>query len=350
MEAMFASYAEALAREMELAGSLAVKTVYIGGGTPTVLPPYLISRLVAAAHSVFNLEAAGEWSIEANPGTLDSEMLTSLLSTGFTRLSLGVQSFDDGELRLLGRIHSGSEALEAFSAARSAGFEQVNLDLIYGLPGQPLSAWKRSLDTVLALHPDHLSLYALTLEEGTPLAAAVADRRVPEPDPDQAADMYELAEQRLAADGYLHYEISNWAASPAARCQHNLIYWRNEPYLGLGAGAHSWMGGQRRANLTSPTEYVARMRAGQDTMESEEWIGPDLGMGETMMLGLRLLQEGVAYERFQQRFGTDLRLHFAGEIMELEALGLIMADSQRVRLTQRGRLLGNQAFMRFLPG
>jgi len=335
---------------MERAGSRPVKTIYLGGGTPTVLPPFLLARLIGAARSAFDLAPLCETTIEANPGTVDGALFESLLSIGFTRLSLGVQSFDEGELSLLGRIHTRAQAVEAATTAHAAGFEHLNLDLIYGLPGQAMGTWQASLEAALALQPDHLSLYALTLEEGTPLAREVAGRRLPEPDPDLAADMYEAAESLLAANGYAHYEISNWALSEPAQCRHNLIYWRNEPYLGLGAGAHSWMGGCRRANVASPSEYVARVSAGQDPIDFEETIGPDLEIGETMMLGLRLLQEGVEYARFQKRFGVDLRRRFAREIDELEQLGLVVCDTARIRLSERGRLLGNQVFMRFLPG
>ncbi len=350
MEALHAGYVDALVQEMERAGSLPVKTIYFGGGTPTVLPPFLLARLVAAARSTFDLAHLGEMTIEANPGTVDRALFESLLSMGFTRLSLGVQSFDECELSLLGRIHTRAQAVEAAAAAHAAGFEHLNLDLIYGLPGQAMRTWQASLEAALALQPDHLSLYALTLEEGTPLAEEIACRRLPEPDPDLAADMYEAAESLLAENGFLHYEISNWSLSEAAQCRHNLVYWRNEPYLGLGAGAHSWMDGCRRANVSSPADYVARLRSAQGPVDYEEAIAPDLEIGETMMLGLRLLQEGVEYARFHKRFGVDLRWRFAREIVELEKLGLVVSDAERIRLSERGRLLGNQVFMRFLPG
>jgi oxygen-independent coproporphyrinogen-3 oxidase len=349
MEALFAGYVEALAGEMARAGCLPVRTIYIGGGTPTVLPPSLISRILSVARSAFDLAAVSEVTIEANPGTVDAEALGALVSIGVTRLSLGVQSFDDSELRLLGRIHTGDQAIQAFLNARRAGLERVNLDLIYGLPGQAVQAWRDSLETALALHPDHLSLYALSVEEGTPLAQAVAGGDVPLPDPDLAAEMYELAERLLSDASYIHYEISNWAAHPTAQCQHNLIYWRNEPYLGVGAGAHSWAGGRRWVNLASPVEYVARLVSGEEIVADEERIGPDLEMGETLMLGLRLVQEGVEFGRFRHRFGVDMQQRYGREIDELEQVGLIVADAQRVRLSERGRLLGNQVFLRFLP-
>lgn len=348
MEDLYARYVEALACEMGLAGAPAVKTIYFGGGTPSVLPPPLLARLVEAARTAFDTSAVREMTIEANPGTVGAALLSDLVRMGFSRLSLGVQSLNAGELALLGRVHTADQAVEAAAAARAAGFEQINLDLIYGLPGQTAAAWLESLERALELGPDHLSLYALTLEEGTPLAAQVRSGAVPEPDPDQAADMYEAAEQMLDAEGFVHYEISNWAVSEAAECQHNLVYWRNEPYLGLGAGAHSWTGGRRRANLASPAEYAARMAAGMPAVEEAEQISPEMEMGETMMLGLRLLQEGVEYARFQERFGAGLRERYGAEIDELVERGLLEVGPRGIVLSERGRLLGNQVFMRFL--
>jgi oxygen-independent coproporphyrinogen-3 oxidase len=205
------------------------------------------------------------------------------------------------------------------------------------------------MEEALDLRPDHLSLYALTLEDGTPMATAIARGELPEPDPDLAADMYELAQERLAAAGFVHYEISNWARTGGFLCRHNLIYWRNQPYLGLGAGAHSWFGGVRWSNTALPARYVSQVFCGERCVEAEEAIDPELEMGETIMLGLRLLEEGVSFERFRRRFGVDLEQRFASQLADLSQLGLIQAEGGRVTLTARGRLLGNQVFLRFLP-
>lgn len=350
MEAQWSGYADAVVREMGWAGGLPIQTVYFGGGTPSVLPPLLLARIVEGIRSSFDTSPLSEMSIEANPGTVDGAALGGLVRMGFTRLSLGVQSFWPSELAQLGRIHSGAEAVEAARAARRAGFAHLNLDLMYGLPGQTAAGWQASLEAALALRPDHLSLYALSVEEGTPLAEAVAAGRVAEPDADLAADLYEQAGRLLEAEGFLHYEISNWAQSEADVCRHNLIYWRNEPYLGLGAGAHSWLGRQRRANARSPAAYIERVLAGGSPVEFEEEISEELEVGETMMLGLRLVQEGVEEARFRQRFGAGLRERFGREIDDLAARGLLAADQRGIRLSERGRLLGNQVFLRFLPG
>lgn len=348
-DALFANYAAAVAREMRQAGSQDIQTIYIGGGTPTVLPVLLLSMILREARAAYRVTPDAEVNLEANPGTVDLQKLRALRRLGITRLSLGVQSLDDQELRLLGRIHCAAEALQSYQAARHAGFDNVNLDLIYGLPRQLLGSWQHTLERALALRPDHLSLYALTLEENTPLARAVNRGDLPEPDGDVAADMYELAERMLAAAGFLHYEISNWAAGEAFQCLHNLTYWRNEAYLGVGAGAHSWAAGKRWANVESPAAYTQQILGGHSPVAEQEAIGPDLEIGETMMMGLRLLEEGVEYERFRCRFGLDLREHFSREIQDLSERGLIVADAERVRLSERGHLLGNQVFVRFLP-
>jgi oxygen-independent coproporphyrinogen-3 oxidase len=249
----------------------------------------------------------------------------------------------------LGRIHTAAEGIEAFQAIRRAGFDNAGLDLIYGLPGQSLASWRASLEQALALAPEHLSLYALSVEAGTPLAEWIAQGKIPAPDPDLAAEMYELGQETLAAAGYLHYEISNWARGPAFQCRHNLVYWRNHPYLGIGAGAHSWVAGRRWANASPPAEYTDRLLRGESPIAAEEKISPDLEVGETMIMGLRLVAEGVGYRRFRERFGVDLRQRFAPELAELEAAGLIEVGDGRVRLSPRGRLLGNQVFLHFLP-
>jgi oxygen-independent coproporphyrinogen-3 oxidase len=348
-EHLFDSYTVGLVREMELADPGPVATIYIGGGTPTVLPLSLLAQAMHGIRHNFDLQAGAEISLEANPGTVGPDVLNGLRALGVNRLSLGIQSFDNGELQRLGRIHTSAQAVQAFHSARLAGFDNINLDLIYGQPGQSLSSWAESLRRALDLQPDHLSLYALTLEDGTPLATAVAKGEVPDPDPDLAADMVEFAQESLSPAGFVHYEISNWARSPQTMCQHNLTYWRNEAYLGIGAGAHSWRNGRRWSNIAQPAEYATRVLCHRQPVASEEIISPELEMGETMIMGLRLLDEGVNFERFRQRFGLDLTSVFSHELEQLVELGLIQENGDRVRLSERGWLLGNQVFLRFLP-
>jgi oxygen-independent coproporphyrinogen-3 oxidase len=350
LDALHDEYVTALIQEMDLAEPFSVRTIYIGGGTPTVLSLLHFARIFQAVERRFDTDTTSEITVEANPGAVTREKLSGLRALGVSRLSLGVQSLVEGELRLLGRIHSAPEAIDAFRAARRAGFDNLSLDLIYGLPGQSLASWRASLEGALALQPDHLSLYALTVEEATPLAASIARGQLPSPDPDLAADMYELAQDLLSAAGFLHYEISNWAASPPRICRHNLTYWHNEPYLGLGAGAHSWLGQRRRSNLPAPEAYMEQVRSGHQPVADDEAIDLETEMGETMMLGLRLLHEGVDRRWFRARFGLDLGMHYAAELRELAQLGLIDLSDERVTLSPRGRLLGNQVFLRFVGG
>ena len=339
-------YVDALCAEIARAPDVRAHTLYFGGGTPSLLSPEQIERLVRAVRRRFGLPDGAEITLEANPGTVDRDTLSRLHAAGVNRLSLGVQSAHDGELRLLGRLHTWDQAVEAFRAARRAGFTNVNLDFIYSLPGQTLDRWRATLEAALRLGPEHLSLYALTVEEGTPLASRIASGELPFPDDDLAAEMYELAEEMLEAAGYVHYEISNWAL-PSHECQHNLVYWRNESYFGFGAGAASWWAGQRWANVPHPTEYIARISRGDSPVDEIETIPPQLEMGETMMMGLRLA-EGISDARFRQRFGVGLAEVYRDQLTEMQRLGLLVWDGRTVRLTQRGRLLGNQVFQQFL--
>ncbi len=347
LDSLFEEYTAALIHEIDFADLASIRTVYIGGGTPTLLPLSCFDRIFDAIETRLATQLTTEITVEANPGTVSLKKLEGLRVLGINRLSLGVQSFMDDELRMLGRVHSQSDAVQAFQAARSAGFDDLNLDLLYGLPKQRLSSWHASLEQAIALQPDHLSLYCLTIEDGTPLAEAISRGQLPPPDPDLAADMYEFAQEMLAGVGFTHYEISNWAKSMGHVCQHNMTYWRNEPYLGLGAGAHSWLGGQRWSNTLRPEEYIRQVQSGRHPIAMQEGISPELEMGETMMLGLRLLNEGVELARFQARFGLDLRLRYAEELRQLAGIGLIDVREERVVLSPQGRLLGNQVFLRF---
>jgi len=372
-EHLFEPLAEALRQEIEAAGAARghppVETIFIGGGTPTVLPPNLLAGLLETCQRTFAVQSNAEISSEANPGTVDAARFAELRRLGVNRLSMGVQSFDDDELRFLGRIHNAAEARAAFQAARRAGFDNINLDFIFGLPDQSPQTWRRTLQQAIDLGPEHLSLYSLTIEENTPFGDLAAAGRLPIPDSDLAADLYELADELLASAGYVQYEISNWAKknsefriqnsesginnSPFSihhspfLCRHNLTYWRNEDFLGFGPGAHSAGEGQRWANLPGVKEYIANI---ENPREWTEEIDERLSMGETMMLGLRLVREGVAFERFAQHHARSLLDIFAAEVAELTQLGLLEVLPDRLRLTRSARLLGNQVFARFLPG
>ncbi|MEX2247540.1 MAG: radical SAM family heme chaperone HemW [Dehalococcoidia bacterium] len=339
-----------------LAGRL-VQTVNFGGGTPSLTPVDEMERILRGLRDSFAVDAAAEVSLEANPGSVTKEYLRGLRDIGFNRISIGVQSFDDDELRALDRIHTADDARRAYASAREAGFENVNLDLIYGLPEQALSSWQRNLEQAVELAPDHLSLYALTVEEGTPLARDVARGRTPAPDGDAQAEQYEWTQERMVRAGYEHYEISNWA-KPERQCRHNLTYWQNREYLGLGAGAHSFVDGVRFSNVLLPNRYVelvdeslAASRDGKRTLRhvaGVEKMTPELSMSDTMILGLRLV-EGVAVAAFRERHGRDLEEAYGAVLSEFEGYGIVERTDTHVRLTPRGRLLSNELFVRLLP-
>lgn len=345
MDWLVPQYVEAIAGEIRRCGErLEVGSIYLGGGTPTILSGDQLGTVLDACRCAFAVDDAAEVTIEANPGSVTGPFLRQLRRLGVNRVSLGVQSFNDGELTSLGRAHSSAQAFEAYGLARDL-FDNVNVDLLYALPGQTPAEWERTLERALALGPDHVSLYPLSIEEGTPLSRDVLLGRVTPADPDVAADMYLLAETMLGA--YEHYEISNWAA-PGKRCRHNVTYWKNLPYLGFGAGAHSSHAGRRFSNVRSPVDYVRILDAAASPVDFEEHIDAALEMAETMILGLRL-SEGVDLAGFTLRFGRDAAEVYAREIEELVGLGLLVLDGGSIRLTARGRLLGNQAFLRFLP-
>ena len=374
IEDLMLEYVSAVVDEIEMWGGglgegTRVGTIFFGGGTPSLLPVEDVETILGACQRSFKCEAGMEITLESNPGDLDVEHLRGLRGVGVNRLSIGVQSFSDAHLLALTRRHSAAEAERAFEIAREAGFDNVNLDLMFGLPNHRLEEWKESVGRVTGLGPEHLSLYALTLEEGTPLHRDVYKGAMPEPDADLAAEMYLHAAEALGESGYGQYEISNWAKS-GRECRHNLVYWRNEEYVGIGAGAHSFFGGCRFAEERNPRRYVGRVGEleaaggwgrlpvgdGEDIaailrakgpVTEVEVISEAVEMGETMMMGLRLM-EGVSGEGFLERFGRSLESVFGEDLEELEGLGLLECKGERWRLTDWGRLLGNEVFQRFV--
>lgn len=330
------------------AGGECISSIYFGGGTPSLLPSEHIGDLLSTTSSLFTVNKAAEITIEANPGTISQRYLTAIRQLGVNRLSLGVQSMNNTELRLLGRIHTGEDVREAVRFARGSGFENLSLDLIYGLPGQTLADWQHSLDEVMAMEPEHLSLYALTLETDTPMWQAIKEGSLPDIDPDLSADQYELAEDLLAAHGYRHYEISNWALA-GRECRHNQTYWQNWPYLGIGVAAHSYLEGHRLANTKSLDEYLADFSGNSSPApEMDEKISPELELAETVILGLRLC-EGIDMDKMQRRFSLDVLAHYRRQLEAMVAAGLLEQTDRHIKLTRRGRLLSNEVFWRFLP-
>lgn len=363
MQSVIPAYVDSLAREINQVGTsaeerLPVHTVFFGGGTPSLLSPAQAGEILGAVSQNFYLLPGAEISLEANPGTISLASLRGYRAVGINRISFGVQSFQYEELRFLERIHSSGEALDAFRLARSAGFENINLDLIFGLPGQAMDSWSGSLEQAIGMQPEHLSLYSLTIEEGTSLHRLVDAGKVIPLDDDLCADMYQLAEEKLASAGYTHYEVSNWAAEREGKvqiCIHNLQYWLNKPYLGIGAGAHSCAAGYRYSNIADIAGYIQAM-AGKpvkqfpfsNALESKQAIDMRTEMNETMMLGLRLLEQGVSGDEFLERFGVKIEDVFAKQVSLLTGQGLLEWSGGSLRLTQRGHLLGNRVFQEFV--
>ena len=322
-------------------------TVYFGGGTPTFLDAQALATVLETVHRVFRVAPCAEITLEANPTSIETAKLRALRSAGFNRVSIGVQAFDDRMLRSLERAHTMADALRAVPAARAAGFENVSIDLMFGLPGQSASDWDNTLSQALALCAEHLSLYALTVEEGTPFAEYAAAGRLARPDDDAEAAMFERAIERLTAAGYEHYEISNFAL-PERRARHNVTYWHNRDYLGFGPGAASYRGGRRWLNEAGLERYITAALAGEPVAGDGEELAPEAAVGETLMLGLRML-EGVDTDAIQRRFGVDPLEYYAEEIARLVARGLLVKDKRRLRLTPLGVRLANDVFVEMLP-
>ena len=336
-----------------------VDTIFFGGGTPSLMKAEWIENLIDCVRGEFGLANDAEISLEANPGTLLPGLTDRLLEAGLNRLSIGIQSFAERDLALLGRIHSPSQAMDAILAARQAGFTNISLDLMFGIPGQSLADWQANLQQAVALEPNHLSLYSLILEPGTQLFDDVEAGRLQAASDDLSADMYELAMDSLGKEGFSHYEISNWSRGETFEAKHNKIYWKNQPYLGVGAGAHSSLIGLRVANTPSIEDYIQRLGelrsgdrsafpAAEDTLQIE----PYTMQQETMMLGMRLTREGVSAREFQERYGVEIQDVFPKELERILARKLVewqnFPDGPHLLLTKGGVLLGNQVFQEFV--
>ncbi len=352
-ETLIDDYVRALIHEIGLFSGLSVHTVYFGGGTPSILTPHQVEQILAAVAGSFSLNPALEITLEANPGTVDLGKLRALKAAGITRLSVGMQSAHQPELALFGRLHDFEAVKQTVHDARRAGFDNVGLDLIYGAPQQTRAMWRDSLSKALALMPDHLSLYALKLEAGTELAQRIKYRELPLPDDDLAADMYEDATDILT--NFVQYEISNWGQS-GKFCQHNLQYWRNRPYLGLGAGAHGYADHVRTVNAMRPEIYVKRMQARAPDLPFPqtpatiiaESVDHETDMAETIFMGLRLLDEGLSLRAFEMRYGERFQDRFGDELQYLIACGLLTREGDQVKLTRQARLISNYVFQYFV--
>lgn len=327
-------------------GSLSFDTLYIGGGTPTCLSGRDLSQLVRRITGAFSFREGAEITCEANPGSSNAEKFAALREAGVNRLSLGVQSFDDALLQRLGRDHSAQDVRESVLAAREAGFENLSLDLMFALPGQSQAEWEATLEAALELAPEHLSCYSLIVEEGTPFGERYAVGELSLPGEESERAMFDTAIDTLVAAGFVHYEISNFAM-PGRRSRHNQLYWRIEPYLGLGPGAHGYWDGVRYANVRLPGEYGALLESGERPIESERAIPLEEEIEDALIFGLRLL-DGVERERFRARFGLDVLEAYPDVIERLAAKGLLDVTEEAVKLTQAALPIANQVFVEFL--
>ena len=332
-----------LAREVLGAAAGPIATVFVGGGTPTLLPAGDLVRLLRLLEAEFGLAPDAEITTEANPESVDPAQLEQLRSAGYTRISFGMQSDRPHVLAALDRRHTPGRVSEVMRWARKAGFDHVSLDLIYGAPGESEADWAASLHAAVALGPDHVSAYALTVEEGTKLSRRVRRGELLEPDDDLLADRYLLADDILGAAGLVNYEVSNWSRGSAARCQHNLGYWRGDNWWGFGPGAHSHVGGVRWWNVRHPAEYVARLGAGRSPALAREELDEGTRRIERVMLGVRLAEGLPVAELDETGLAACAELARSGLV---EAGGL---EFGRVRLTRRGRLLTDTVVRALLP-
>ena len=348
-----AAYLSALRREIALAGERfpqgGYDTIFLGGGTPSLLAPEDLAALFTSLRGAFQIAPGAEITVECNPGTLSREKLAAYRAAGVNRLSLGLQSAEDALLRTIGRIHDFAAFAESFSLARSAGFTNINVDLMYGLPGQTQAHYLETLRRVGDLGPEHISAYCLILEEGTPLYARVTAGALSLPEEDAVCDMEAAGRRALKTLGYARYEISNYAR-PGFECLHNINYWRNGPYLGLGLAAHSAMeicGWRRWNNLAGLNAYLEALSKNRLPVEAQEKIGKREEMFECVMLGLRMLR-GVDRAAFLARFGQDVCAAYPEAVEALCALGWAAVEPAALRLTEAGLDMENSALMYFL--
>lgn len=323
-----------------------IKTLFIGGGTPTVLETNQLVRILDCLHQHFFLMPGAEITIEANPGTVNGEKLNSLRQWGVNRLSLGVQACQPHLLNLLGRIHDYNQAVESVTEARRAGFDNINMDLIFSIPGQSIEEWHRSLKLLTELQPNHLSCYSLQLEEGTPLTDEVHRGGLCQCPEELELEMYNHAMDFLNNQGYIHYEISNFC-KPGHQSRHNLCYWQNHEYLGLGPGSHSYINDQRWANTGDVMEYGGKLVKGNPPITERLFLNQRDTMCETAFMGLRLI-EGLDINEFYRRFGLGVTDVWSNEIDYLLKTGLVELTRDRLKLTRKGLPLANIVFAKFI--
>lgn len=362
LESLIPAYVEALCAEIESLSKRnphpAVHTIFFGGGTPSLISVQQYRLIFQTLRDCFDFVDDVEISLESNPNDLSVEYLSALREVGFNRLSIGMQSATEKVLKLFDREHDVQMVIDAMQIARTSGFDNVNLDVIFASPHETMDDWKQTVGMLKQLEPEHISMYGLELKGGTDLRLKVDSGELPQPDDDLFADMYEYASDAFSETGYDQYEISNWC-KPERQCQHNLQYWRNLPYAGLGAGAHGFAGGYRYSTITAPQRYVKALLADNATefdlafpltpaVAKSTKIDRDDDLYETIMMGLRLTKEGLNREAFRQRFGTDFVETFSDGVERFAKMGLLEVTDERVHLTDAGRLLSNSVIREFV--
>lgn len=361
-EALAATYVSALAREIEAFGRreeraeemrskeerAEVDTIYFGGGTPSLLTTAQLSRVLACVRRRFNIDECSEVTLEMNPGTVTPESLRGFRDAGVNRASFGAQTFDERELKRLGRTHTADDTRRTLTLLREEGFANVSFDLIAGLPNQTLEAWERNLEEAIGLRPEHLSLYLLEVHEGTPLAEQIRQGRYSDPDPDLAAEMYRLMVERTASAGYEQYEISNFCL-PGRESRHNMKYWTGTPYFGFGCSAHSFDGRTSRwSNERDTRAYVRLIEEKRSAVVTRDELDARTASAEALFLGLRLLTRGVNLSEHRARFQRDVLADYGEDLARFGDAGLVRVEGDTLRLTPAGALLSNEVFAAFV--
>ncbi len=327
--------------------SIDVDTIYFGGGTPSLMTPDQVAKILDVINKRFNIAEGFEATMEMNPGTVTPESLRAYRRLGINRASFGAQTFDDSELRRLGRTHTAADVRKTIGLLRDAGYENTSFDLIAGLPAQTIEAWSRNLDEALSLGPEHISFYLLEVHQGTPLAAQINQGRQPAPDDDVAAEMYKLMLDRAAIAGYHHYEISN-LCKLGFESRHNSKYWTGTAVFGFGCSAHSYDGGRRRwSNERDVSRYIALVETDRHAVVENTELDEKEIRAESIFLGLRLMR-GVDLREHRRRFGADILDDYASDLEQFREAGLIEFDNELIKLTRQGVLLSNEVFSAFV--
>jgi len=340
-------YLKAVEKELQsAAGEYSFTTVFIGGGTPTVLNETQLDRLLSMISKHVDVTNLKEYTIEVNPGTLSDEKTFIMKNSHVDRISIGIQSFNDRYLKLLGRIHSANEAKDVFFNVREKGFKNISIDLIYGYPAQSLNEWKKDLQECCKLDPEHISAYCLTYEQGTPIVKMTESGTLKKLSEEEELKMYEFTNDFLCDKGYNHYEISNFAKQ-GKECRHNTVYWENREYIGIGAGAFSYVNGERYCNIKNVKEYISSVTSKKNLICFSEKLPQKKRASEILIMALRMTS-GISRKEFVQRSGFDLNELFEKQLNNLTQAGLINFDDERVRLTRKGLSVADSVMMEFV--